>query len=79
MNDQLPDDRVKNDEAHRVPLSAMAVTELKRLGPKQKGLVFTTTGKTPVSGFSKVKKALDAKMLEIMCERAEKRGEASEA
>lgn len=75
---ELPDDRAKNDEAHRVPLSGLAVAELKRLGPTPKGLVFTTTGETPVSGFSKVKKSLDAKMLEIMRERAEKRGEKPE-
>jgi len=75
---ELPDNRAKNDEAHRIPLSALTVAELKRLGPKPKGLVFTTTGDTPVSGFSKVKKALDAKMLEIMRERAAKRGEESE-
>lgn len=75
---ELPDERAKNDEAHRVPLSGLAVTELKRLGPKPKGLVFTTTGKTPVSGFSKVKKALDVKMLEIMRKRAEQRGEEPE-
>ncbi|MGC4251785.1 MAG: integrase arm-type DNA-binding domain-containing protein [Sphingobium sp.] len=74
----LPDERAKNDEAHRIPLSGLAVAELKRLGPKPKGLVFTTTGDTPVSGFSKVKKALDAKMLEIMRERAAKRGEEPE-
>ncbi|MCW4460831.1 site-specific integrase [Sphingomonas sp. BT-65] len=72
---ELPDERAKNDEAHRVHLSALAIAELECFGPKRKGLVFTTTGTTAVSGFSKAKKALDARMLEIMRERAEKRGE----
>ena len=38
------------------------------------GYVFTTTGKTPVSGFSKAKDALDAKMLAILKEDDERAG-----
>ena len=75
---QLPSDRAKNDNPHRIPLSPLAVTELEQLGPKKSGLVFSTTGKTGVSGFSKAKKKLDDEMLTIMRERAQKRGEAPE-
>jgi integrase len=72
---ELPDERAKNDERHRVHLSDLAVIELERLTPKSKGLVFTTTGTTAISGFSKAKKALDARMLEILRDRAADRGE----
>ncbi len=72
---ELPGERAKNGEEHRVPLSALAVAELGELNIKPRGLVFTTTGTTAASGFSKAKRALDKRMLELMCERAEKRGE----
>ena len=72
---QLPPERAKNDQPHRVWLNDLAMEELKALGPRRRGLVFTTTGDTPMSGFSKVKKQLDGLLLETMQERAEKRGE----
>ncbi|MCP1469685.1 integrase [Sphingobium sp. OAS761] len=72
---ELPAERAKNGEEHRVPLSQLAVAELDRLKGKRSGIVFTTTGITAASGFSKSKRALDKRMLEIMRERAEKRGE----
>ena len=57
---KLPRGRVKNDKGHEVPLSALAV-DIIRTVPKVAGadLLFTTTGKTPVSGFSKEKAALE--------------------
>lgn len=72
---ELPGERAKNDQPHRIPLNALALTELRSLTAARKGLVFTTTGETGISGFSKMKKALDAKMLVILRDRAEKRGE----
>jgi integrase len=55
----LPRGRVKNDNGHDVPLSAPA---LAIIGQVQKvagvDLLFSTTGKTAVSGFSKEKKAI---------------------
>lgn len=57
---KLPRGRVKNDSGHEVPLSAPALSVIKsvpRLAGRQ--LVFTTTGDTPVSGFSKVKAEID--------------------
>jgi integrase len=57
---RLPKARAKNDESRIIPLTPLAwriVTE----GPSIAGsaLVFTTNGKTPVSGWSKAKAALD--------------------
>jgi hypothetical protein len=40
-----------------------AVTDQKKPGWPSKGLVFTTTGRTPISGFSRAKSHLDAAML----------------
>ena len=60
----IPKERAKNGQAHDVPLSDQAVAVLsgiKRItGDRQ--LVFTTTGETPVSGFSKAKRRLDKAM-----------------
>lgn len=60
----LPSTRAKNEAAQIVPLSLGAVAELDRLAngeawPKA-GLALTTTGKTPISGISKAKAALDS-------------------
>jgi len=75
---QLPAERAKNGRPHRIPLNALAMKELRSLSVAPKGFVFTTTGKTGISGFSKMKKALDEKMLEILRDRTEKRGEEPE-
>lgn len=64
----LPATRAKNGRAIEIPLSDRAVSVLDALGDirdtrdarwPRKGLLFTTTGKTPVSGYSKAKKRLD--------------------
>ncbi len=57
----LPKERSKNGQAHVVPLSGPALAILRTL-PKidRSDLVFTTNGKTAVSGFSKVKERIDA-------------------
>lgn len=72
---ELPASRAKNDEEHRIPLSDLALIELRRLTAKPKGFLFTNTGLTAVSGFSDAKEKLDARALEIMRERAAGRGE----
>ena len=59
----LPADRAKNDQEHVIPLTSLALAELQLLGPKRKGLVFTTTGTTPVSGFFKGRSALHKDMI----------------
>jgi integrase len=53
--------RTKNGEPHTIPLSAAALTvihTLPRIGDSD--LVLTTTGETPVSGWSKAKQQIDA-------------------
>lgn len=74
-NDQLwviPPDRAKNKKEHFVPLTSAVlslVNSLPRIAPeegKKAIFLFTTTGKTAVSGFSKAKKAVDAAMLEVL-------------
>lgn len=76
----IPAGRAKNDVAHIVPLSTPVIDELDALAlaaqikaeekkpdakrwPKS-GFVLTTTGRTPISGITKAKDALDAKVKE---------------
>lgn len=65
----IPADRAKNGLVHIVPLSDSAVQELDAIaggdGWPNSGFVLTTTGRTPISGFSKAKKALDTKLFEL--------------
>ncbi|MDG1370912.1 MAG: tyrosine-type recombinase/integrase [Paracoccaceae bacterium] len=51
--------RTKNGKPHIVHLSEPARAELAAL-PREHDIVFTTTGRTPVSGFSKAKARVDA-------------------
>jgi integrase len=57
---KIPRGRVKNDTGHDVPLSQAALDVIKSV-PKVSNvdLLFTTTGTTQVSGFSKEKAALE--------------------
>ena len=57
----LPRERAKNDEPHQVPIVPWARSILAGL-PRIAGsdFVFTTTGKTSISGYSKAKASLDA-------------------
>lgn len=69
----IPGERAKNGNPHLVPLSEPAV-EILRSIPKigTAGYVFTTSGETPVSGWSRMKKRLDKLMTKIA---SEERGE----
>jgi integrase len=60
----LPGARTKNNLPHVVPLSGLARETLTNT-PRIEGCayIFSTNGKTPVSGFSKFKRRLDAAML----------------
>ena len=53
----------KNAQEHITHLSAPALAELRalqeRAGGEPEGYIFTTTGRTPISGFSQVKARLD--------------------
>jgi len=59
----IPREKAKNDRAHEVQLSTAAIEVLNALPRVSDGLVFTSTGTTPVSGFSRAKLRLDAAML----------------
>jgi integrase len=71
----LPGARTKNHRDHRVPLSPQAVALLDRLGIaaikagrgyEDGDLVFSTTGYSSPSGFSRAKNALDTRMKAIL-------------
>ncbi|WP_428428219.1 tyrosine-type recombinase/integrase [Pararhizobium sp.] len=71
----IPKIRSKNGRENFVPLAPIACEILQginRVGKSQH--VFTTTGETSVSGFSRSKARLDKTMLAIMREEAEERG-----
>jgi integrase len=57
----LPGDRTKNKRPHVVPLAPLA-RELLATLPGDGELVFTTTGRSPVSGWSKIKDRLNRAM-----------------
>jgi integrase len=74
----LPGERSKNRQDHVVPLSEQALAEFDGLGWKRRGLVMPcSTGITPVSNFSDMKKALDKAMLPILQKRADERADAA--
>ena len=62
---ELPGSRTKNHKAHVVALSPQAA-EIIRAVPRVGALVFSTTGKTPLSGFSKAKGRIDHWIAERM-------------
>jgi len=56
----IPAEHSKNGRAHKVPLSPQAVEVLEGLPQiASQELVFSTNGRTPVSGFTVVKKRID--------------------
>lgn len=73
----IPKERAKNGKAHVLPLPRQVVEILEGL-PVVEGkakLIFTTTGKTPISGFSRAKQNLDDEMLALARDEAVQRGE----
>ena len=69
----IPATRMKNNRPHDVYL-APAARKILDATPRQAkaDLVFTTTGRTPVSGFSRAKALLDAAIVKARAEAAEK-------
>jgi integrase len=61
----IPRSRSKNNEPHTVPLSSAALEVLGTVKKikGERGYIFTTTGDTPVSGWSKAKREIDELML----------------
>lgn len=64
----LPGHRTKNGKPHKVPLSAAAreiIANVKRRKSNPAGLVFSTTGRSPPSGWSRATNRLRAAMLTL--------------
>lgn len=71
-------ERSKNGLTHEIPLSESAIrvlSALPRVSGKSDAFVFSTTGRTPVSGFSKAKLSIDDAVLEALTKAAKERGE----
>jgi integrase len=76
----IPEERAKNAKEHEVPLSDLAMTIIEGLPQIGiAGLLFTTTGETPVSGFSRAKDRFDAEILKLQRADAAERGEDPDA
>jgi integrase len=60
---RLPGDRTKSGRDHEVPLSATARDIIQGLPRLSDRYVFSTNGKTPISGFNRIKKSIDALMI----------------
>lgn len=71
----IPGPRIKNGKPHDVHLSELAREVLAAI-PRIDGqdYIFSTTGRTPVSGFSKAKKELDTAIVEARTEAATANG-----
>ncbi|OYD03747.1 site-specific integrase [Rhizobium sp. N4311] len=81
-NDQIwiiPRTRTKNKKEHYVPLAAVVLEAINEIPETKSIYLLSTTETTPVSGFSKGKKAIDAEMLKIAREEVKKLGEEPEA
>ena len=71
----IPAARMKNRKPHAVHLSSAARDVLATVTKiKGQDLIFSTTGKTPVSGFSRAKSTLDRRVVEARAARAAKAG-----
>jgi integrase len=73
---RLEGERTKNGEPHTIPLSTSARSLIDAV-PRVAGsiFVFTTTGNTPISGWSRAKENVDQLMLERAREDARQRGD----
>lgn len=75
----LPAERAKNGHPNLIHLSPTMIAIFDRLAGGEawprKGLVFTTNGRTSVSGYSKAKARLDEAVVELAAKEAAARGE----
>lgn len=65
----LTGEETKGKRSHEVPLSPQAVAVIKGL-PRIGEYVFTTRGDRPISGYTKIKEAIEAKLAELAAEAA---------
>ena len=75
----LPKERTKNGRAHDVPLTASIVDILSGLPRDGSDFVFSTTGKTAVSGYSKAKIVIDKSVRAALKKEAVERGDKPDA
>ncbi|MEY9631309.1 tyrosine-type recombinase/integrase [Sinorhizobium fredii] len=61
----IPPERSKNGREHLVPLPSLVLQAISGLEKVGDTFLLSTTGETPISGFSRAKKAIDAEMLAI--------------
>jgi len=61
----IPAERVKNGREHELPLPQAAMTILEKLKSTRAGFLFSTNLTTPISGFSKMKRQLDAAVTKL--------------
>jgi integrase len=61
----LPREQTKSDRLHEVPLSPLALEMLRDIPRVGGDFVFSTTGRSPVSGFSKAKARVDNLILDV--------------
>jgi integrase len=66
----IPRERAKSDRAHIVHLSTLAIETIEAV-PKTGDIVFSSTGASPVSGFSRAKDRLDRLMTEQLREESD--------
>jgi integrase len=66
----LPGERTKNGQPHGVHLNALVIAELDGIAKGEawpsKGLVFSTNGKTAISGYSRGKSRIDSAMAALI-------------
>lgn len=62
----LPKERSKNGSSHLKPLNATALAILKEMPAQRKGLMFSSTGTSMPSGFSKAKARLDVEVVQVL-------------
>lgn len=71
----VPAERSKNGKAHIIPLSQPARDEIERIGrTAASNLLFTTNGRTPVSGYSKAMRRLREEVERLRRQDAEREG-----
>lgn len=61
----IPPERSKNGREHLVPLSSVVLEVISGIAGVGETYLLSTTGETPISGFSKAKKVIDAEMLAL--------------
>jgi integrase len=70
----VPGERTKNHRTHLVPLPLLAREIIAAVPRVERTFVFSTTGRSPISGWSKTKAQIDKLMLAVAREEAETAG-----